>query len=268
MLIETAEETLNLNESSFLSSSSELIKECKRAFYYIYLPPELGKGVFVNVFHWIIEANFKLILKLSIPPFSDNTWNYFLATMFPISGFALTLIAFRLFKSYLWGICFLASILLCVLIYNTSNSLSAPKYLPLLMLIAFLQSIQWMWLLSNITVEIFKLFIQIFSIQPAYIGITFIAAANSIGDIISNLTMTSLGYSVTAMTASFAGPMFNLMVGIGITMTRNIIESGKPLPFSFKDITDFSNGNMLIIITLLMQGIVLVILLFVLKYNG
>lgn len=81
-----------------------------------------------------------------------------------------------------------------------------------------------MWFLCNISVDIFKLFVELADIPPAYVGLTFMASANSIGDIISDVTMARLGFSVMAMTATFAGPIFNIMMGVGITMTRNVLK--------------------------------------------
>lgn len=99
-----------------------------------------------------------------------------------------------------------------------------PDFLLIFMFIGFIQSVQWMWFLCNISVDIFKFFVELSNIQPAYVGLTFMAIANSIGDIISDTTMARLGYSVMAITAAFAGPIFNIMLGVGITMTRNIIK--------------------------------------------
>lgn len=85
------------------------------------------------------------------------------------------------------------------------------------------------------------------------------ACANSIGDIISDTTMARLGYSVMAITAAFAGPIFNIMMGVGITITRNAIKkyffiekktSGGFIDFNIKEIVDFTKGNMLMFVTL------------------
>lgn len=268
MVIETADETMKTSASSFGETGSEFFCDLKHAFNEIYLPKDLRReGVLGKTFHWTIAGHFKLLLHLSIPPFSTSTWNYFLATVFPTFSLSLTLLRAQIATLRIWEVALAASLIFSLALYNTSSSLSPPKYLPLLMLVAFLQSVQWMWFLCGITVEAFKLLVEVFAIQPAYMGITFMAAANSIGDIISNLTMGSLGYDVTALTASFAGPIFNLMVGMGVTMTRNIVKSGVALPFSLKDILNLS-GNMLILTTIITQGIFLIVLIVILSKNG
>eukprot|EP00826_Nyctotherus_ovalis_P051116 TRINITY_DN6373_c0_g1_i3.p1 TRINITY_DN6373_c0_g1~~TRINITY_DN6373_c0_g1_i3.p1 ORF type:complete len:269 (+),score=47.59 TRINITY_DN6373_c0_g1_i3:1011-1817(+) len=268
MVIETTDETVKTSVSSVMETGSEFFCDLKHAFSEIYLPRELGReGVLGKAFHWTIGAHFKLFLHLSIPPFSASTWNYFLATVFPTFSLSLTLLRAQITTLRVWEVALAASLVLSLALYNTSCALGPPRYLPLLMLVAFLQSVQWMWFLCGVTVEAFKLLVEVFAIQPAYMGITFMAAANSIGDIISNLTMGNLGYNVTALTASFAGPIFNLMVGMGITMTRNIVKSGVPLRFSLKDALSL-NGNMLILTTIITQGIFLTVLIVVLSKNG
>ena len=78
--------------------------------------------------------------------------------------------------------------------------------------------------MCNISVDIFKLFVELSKIEPPYVGLIIMACINSIGGVISDITMARMGYSVMAITASFAGPIFNIMVGIGVTMTCSIIK--------------------------------------------
>lgn len=169
-------------------------------------------------------SHFELLLKLSIPPFDEKKWDRRLAVLFPIFGGLLTFVQLKIFNGYVLLVVILISISLSVLMYFITEPKKAPKFLLILMLIAFIQSVQWMWFLCNISVDIFKLYVELTDVEPAYVGLTFMAAANSIGDIISDITMAKLGFSVMAITAAFAGPIFNIMMGIGITTTHNIIK--------------------------------------------
>ena len=177
-----------------------------------------------KIFFFFVGAHFELLLKLSIPPYDKKKWNRRLAIIFPIFGGLLTFVQMRVFHGTVLLITFASSIALSILIYLSTENKRAPSYLLIFMFIGFIQSVQWMWFLCNISVDIFKLFIELSEIEPAYVGLTFMACANSIGDIVSDTTMARLGYSVMAITAAFAGPIFNIMMGMGITMTRNIIK--------------------------------------------
>ncbi len=179
---------------------------------------------FGKVLFCFAGSHFELLLKLSIPPYDKNRWDRRLAVIFPIFGGLLTFVQMRVFNLGVLLITFAVSVACSVMIYLSTEKKKAPSYLLVFMFIGFVQSVQWMWFLCNISVDIFKLFIELSDIEPAYVGLTFMAGANSIGDIISDTTMARMGYSVMAITAAFAGPIFNIMMGVGITMTRNIIK--------------------------------------------
>ena len=175
-------------------------------------------------FFMFVGGHFELILKLSIPPYDKTKWDRRLAVLFPIFGGLLTFIQMRVFHLGVLGGTLVVSIVISFLIYNATEKKKAPNFLIIFMFIGFVQSVQWMWFLCNVSVDIFKLFIELSDIEPAYVGLTFMAGANSIGDIVSDTTMARMGYSIMAITAAFAGPIFNIMMGVGITMTRNIIK--------------------------------------------
>ena len=48
------------------------------------------------------------------------------------------------------------------------------------------------------------------------LGLTVLAWGNSVGDLSTNLAMAKRGLSNMAITACFAGPMFNLLVALGV----------------------------------------------------
>ncbi|KAK2582185.1 hypothetical protein KPH14_004541 [Odynerus spinipes] len=55
------------------------------------------------------------------------------------------------------------------------------------------------------------------SISDAMLGITFLAWGNSIGDLISNTTIARQGFPRMGYAACFGGPMFNTLLGLGLT---------------------------------------------------
>ncbi|XP_051156265.1 mitochondrial sodium/calcium exchanger protein-like [Leptopilina boulardi] len=54
-------------------------------------------------------------------------------------------------------------------------------------------------------------------ISDAMLGITFLAWGNSIGDLISNVTIAKKGFPRMGYAACFGGPMFNTLLGLGLT---------------------------------------------------
>jgi len=210
------------SDETFFASFKRGVKEILTSNYFTKEYAEMS--IIGKIMFFFVGSHFELILKLSIPPYDKRKWDKRLAVLFPIFGGLLTFVQMRIFHIGVLGITFLVSIIFSYLIHLSTTKEKAPDFLLLFMFIGFVQSVQWMWFLCNISVDIFRLFVELSKIEPAYVGLTIMACANSIGDVISDTTMARMGYSVMAITASFAGPIFNIMVGIGVTMTRSIIK--------------------------------------------
>ena len=74
---------------------------------------------------------------------------------------------------------------------------------------------------------------MVLDINTAYLGATLLAWGNSVGDMVANVGISKRGLAQMAIVGCFAGPLFNMCVGLGISMTRtNIIamKNGEPAP--------------------------------------
>merc|ERR1712216_278834 len=60
------------------------------------------------------------------------------------------------------------------------------------------------------------------------LGLTVVAWGNSVGDLFTNLAMTKKGLGNMALTACFGGPVFNILVGMGLGFTQRLpSDNGK-----------------------------------------
>ena len=57
----------------------------------------------------------------------------------------------------------------------------------------------------------------ILGLAPTLLGLTILAWGNSIGDLMANLSIAKKGYAEMAMTGCYAGPVFNLLLGLGLS---------------------------------------------------
>merc|ERR1719329_702299 len=66
----------------------------------------------------------------------------------------------------------------------------------------------------------------LFHIPSSILGITVLAWGNSMGDLSANMTMAKKGLANMAITACFAGPIFNILIGLacGFTALRHLQE--------------------------------------------
>lgn len=75
-------------------------------------------------------------------------------------------------------------------------------------------------MLANIIVDILILFECISGISAALLGLTVLSWGNSIGDAFASIAISKKGFGEMALTGCVAGPVFNLLLGLGITTIR------------------------------------------------
>ena len=97
-------------------------------------------------------------------------------------------------------------------------------------------SILWLWFTANILIDLLNLFGTLSGINTGLLGLTVLAWGNSIGDMMANLAISRKGFAEMAMTGCFAGPLFNLLVGMGVSaLTQTVSSDSEPIVFSLAD---------------------------------
>lgn len=121
--------------------------------------------------------------------------------------------------------------------WPTLTSPEAPRQLVktvqgVLTAIAFVQSIVWMDLAAGELVGLFATVGRISGWSESLLGATVFAWGISVGDMVSDTTMSKKGCVLTAIAACFGGPLFNLLMGLSLgllvaTATKGAIEGVK-----------------------------------------
>ena len=81
-------------------------------------------------------------------------------------------------------------------------------------------SMIWIYMLANLIVDILTLFDIMSGISVALLGLTLLSWGNSIGDALASISISKKGFGEMAITGCVAGPVFNLMFGMGLTTLR------------------------------------------------
>jgi len=77
--------------------------------------------------------------------------------------------------------------------------------------------------------DLLKLFGFITQLPTAFFGLTFLAWGNCLGDLSADVAMAKQGFGEMAITGCMAGPVFNVLVGMGLSMVFKFLNEGDPL---------------------------------------
>mmetsp|Transcript_8483 Transcript_8483/g.31934 ORF Transcript_8483/g.31934 Transcript_8483/m.31934 type:complete len:295 (-) Transcript_8483:538-1422(-) len=106
-----------------------------------------------------------------------------------------------------------------ILVAKTTSSQHPPQpqaYAALVAAIGFVVAATWIDRLADNLVDVLELFGLVCGIPSYVLGMTLLAWGNSIGDLITNVGMAKRGLANMAITACFAGPVFNMLIGLGV----------------------------------------------------
>jgi sodium/potassium/calcium exchanger 6 len=101
-----------------------------------------------------------------------------------------------------------------------------PKCIILLCLFSFVMSILWIWAIANILVDILKTIGVIYPIPPTFLAMTLLSVGNSLPDLNLNCALAKSGYGEMGIAGSIAGPLFNLLIGLGTSLIIKTYENG------------------------------------------
>lgn len=167
----------------------------------------------------------------------------------------------------------LVSLIALLIILLTTIPSRAPRWHFLLCFVGFVVAVAWISTIADQTVSVLKAIGVILNISEAVLGLTIFAVGASLGDLVSDISIARLGFPVMAMSACIAGPLMNILLGIGLSGiytswngadARHRKHPDRPVKYK-PYLLDISTTLMISAVTLL---ITLLVLLIVVPLNG
>ncbi len=73
-------------------------------------------------------------------------------------------------------------------------------------------------------ISLLKLIVLFTGIKGFYLGVIIIGIGNSIPDMFANLSIARLGLHKMAITGCISGPIFNILVGLGLSFAFFLLQ--------------------------------------------
>lgn len=181
----------------------------------------------------VLEMPLYLPRRLTIPIICEEKWSKLYAISSMILAPILLSFLWNTHKGYsisstnliVYGIGFLIGIIFGVIAFFTTEMLVPPKrYLFPWLVGGFIMSVTWSYIIAEELVGLLVSIGFICRISPSILGLTVLAWGNSIGDLMTNLTMALYGGQEgvqIAISGCYAGPIFNTLVGLGFSLVSS-----------------------------------------------
>ncbi|GMF17789.1 unnamed protein product [Phytophthora fragariaefolia] len=169
------------------------------------------------------------IRRLTIPLVDEDTWDKNLVVVCP--PFAMLVFGVSVFSFSIEDPVFLMTVVVVggmfsAIIEYSASPLAPPEgwMLAPFIYVAFVMSVIWIMNIANEVLAVLETLGELFGISSSVLGV--LAWGNSIGDLVSNMAIARDGFPTMAFAGCFAGPMFNLLIGIGLSLTIAILSRG------------------------------------------
>lgn len=214
---------------------------------------------FKKYFFMVLDFPFDLIRCVTIQPCSKDDWNYYIFTFSPFTVLISSLYITGQFPAVFNStsallITILVTLIIILIFAIWAKSRNIIEEFPLFSgFYTFVISLLLVYYSAQILVQCLDTLGILLNIPNYYFSMTFLAIANSVGDLAVNITLSEKGMGEMAIAGSIAGPLFNFLIGTGIAALKYTIQNGA-IDFTLKTVNYVGAGLLIAnLIRLLIQ---------------
>lgn len=110
----------------------------------------------------------------------------------------------------------------------TKPTEAPPSLITVYAILCFIMSIMWISFTSNCIMALLQLMGFITKLPEALLALTIVAWGNCLGDMYADVAMTKKGFGEMAITGCIAGPIFNVLIGVGLSSVLGLLKKSDP----------------------------------------
>eukprot|EP00160_Parvularia_atlantis_P000650 Unigene10527_Nuclearia_a/m.32186 Unigene10527_Nuclearia_a/g.32186 ORF Unigene10527_Nuclearia_a/g.32186 Unigene10527_Nuclearia_a/m.32186 type:complete len:596 (+) Unigene10527_Nuclearia_a:44-1831(+) len=191
--------------------------------------------------YMIIAAPVLFALAITVPVVdvhrTDLRWNkwLFMINMMCMPMWAITataLVQVPIGTEYLpaWVVAISLGIVLMTAVFVTTKTTQAPLAFRYAFILGFVMAALWLYTICGELIGLLQSLGRLMNLSDVILGLTVLAWGNSIGDLVSNPSLARKGYPGIGVSAAFAGPLLNLVMGLGVGFTSKLVTCGAAYP--------------------------------------
>ncbi|CAI5719845.1 unnamed protein product [Peronospora destructor] len=178
------------------------------------------------------QATLVLLRDITVPLLDDESWSRPKACLSPISvpllvvtisGYTnVDISGSRLsYHVPLWQALAVVGACTSAILSFTTHRSHAPRSLKsscLLLSLAFVACVSWIYAVANELMALLAAVGYITHASNSLLGLTVLAWGNSVGDLITDVSVARAGFPQMAIAGCFGGLVFNILLGLGLPM--------------------------------------------------
>ena len=194
----------------------------------------LGKGMY------LVMLPFSLAMHATVPHPEEeayNKWALALAmALSPLPIFwALDLFGARVGPVPVVVLALIVSLAAGAAVAAFARPAGLPRWLQFVFIFySFVVSMMWIYYSADEVVALLQALSVMFSLSPTIMGLTVLSWGNCVGDFVADMTVSRQGYPEMGIAATYGGPLFNLLIGMGVGGTMMCLREN-PIPCPLDD---------------------------------